>query len=104
MAAVDDCAVACWPAVRPTAATVPLIGLTIVAWARFWVATLTWAWAASTAAWSATSWAAEGTPADWLLPVAAGDLVWVVPAAEVLALVAGAAAELLVTELAMAFW
>src|SRR4051794_17727091 len=60
MLAVDDPADTWSPGVRFTAATVPSIGLTIVAWARFCSAEVTSACAASTAAWSATSSADDG--------------------------------------------
>ena len=50
--AVVDPAVTASPTARPTAATVPEIGLTIVAWLRACCATASCASAASTAAWS----------------------------------------------------
>src|SRR5450631_1228110 len=61
-ALVVDPAVACMPTVNPTELTVPVIGLTIVAWLSCCWATATRALAASTPAWSAASWAPLTAP------------------------------------------
>src|SRR5215831_16344166 len=45
----------CWPTVRLTDATTPLIGEVSLACARACSASVTWFWAAVTAAWSAAS-------------------------------------------------
>ena len=60
--------VTCCPGVMFTRATVPSIGATRVAAARFWRATLSWALAASRLAWSAASCAAVAGP--WLAAAA----------------------------------
>src|SRR5438046_3196273 len=82
MLAVDDPADTWSPGVRFTAATVPSIGLTIVACARFCSAEVTSACAASTAAWSATSSVDDGDDErdeELLALVAAVDGVLVDP-------------------------
>jgi hypothetical protein len=83
-AVVADPAVACWPTVSPTELTTPVRGLTIVAWLSCCCASARLALAASTADWSAASWAAlTATVVEPVPPVVAVVLAAVAVPAEV---------------------